>query len=320
MTTFASGGFRERRPGLFTGSVTITGWYDAEDVDALLHPVLGERTPVAIAPSSAAASVIYMGHLVVNGYTVGDEIGAAIPFTLTGEFDGEVARGMTLLNSAVGGGAVSSIRLPIGAVTSDHHLLGLAYVRANAGSARAIELRRFAGAAGGAAVSSHPFTGSGGAYTDTIDVSDANTAAWWEAHVAAGAAAQVFVAAGLFSEELSQAFVPLVPPIPPVGVHARFAGVSADTTITAAELTEMTNTHQVTLPAFTANRYLAFAVPNDEADISGLVVAGSGLNQIGSFSRIPGTLDKDGVALKVWRSNAVWFAVAASASTWEIRQ
>ena len=319
-TTFASGGFRERVPGLFTGSFSVGGYFDAEDVDALVVPVIGRSTPLAIAGDSIAGSVVYMGHAVVSAYSLGEAVGSVFPFTLSGEFTGQVARGMVLVNSDVPAGASSSIRLAVGAVTAEKHLFGIAHVRANAGSARGVSLGRYATAAGGAAVDQHAFTPSGGAYTDTLVVADANAAAWWQADIAAGEAARVFVAAGLFSEELTVAFSPLVPPIPTPGVHARFAGVSADQTITAAELTEMTNTHQVTLPSFTANRYLAFAVPNDENDISGLVVVGSGLNQIGAFSRIPGTLDKNGVALKVWRSNAVWFPSATSGSTWEIRQ
>ena len=97
----------------------------------------------------------------------------------------------------------------------------------------------------------------------------------------------------------------------------RYAGISADNQIASAELTVSSAVSEITVPTFTSNQYLAFAVPDDQPDIDSLEVAGSGLNQIAAFERQPGTVDLNGVAVKVWRSVTVVFPIN-SGIVWEI--
>ena len=103
------------------------------------------------------------------------------------------------------------------------------------------------------------------------------------------------------------------------GSHTRLCGVSTDGTITAAELTVSATDSELTLPTFSQNRYVAFAVPNTEGDITGITQKGTALNQVGGFTRQSGTVTVSGTAYKVWVSNGVWFP-ALSGTTWIVAQ
>ena len=309
-------------PGLLDAAFSVNGWFDAEAADVHLFTALGASPYVALAASGDAGTICFMGRALITSYSTGAAVGETLPFTLSGVFDGAVARGLILLNGQVGSGQAQSSRFRIGAVTAQHHLLGLAHVRATTGVARSASLQRFAAAAGGAAVDTHNFTAAGGAYTDAIQVDAVNAAEYWQVAVAAGEAGSVFVAAGIFNQSLVVTASPLNPvtPIPPTpGSHARRAGVSADDTFTAPEFTAMSTTHEITLPTFSQNRYLAFAVPDAENDITGLLVVGSGLNQFSAFERVTGVLDIGGTDYKVWRSMDVVFPVN-SGTTWQVVQ
>ena len=107
---------------------------------------------------------------------------------------------------------------------------------------------------------------------------------------------------------------------PPPATHTRFAGASADTTFIASEFTTPgVTTDTLTLPTFTANRYVAFAVPDSTGDITGIHPVGNTLNQIGGFQRVPGTLVISGETCKVWRSNSAFFP-RTSGTQWVITQ
>ena len=55
---------------------------------------------------------------------------------------------------------------------------------------------------------------------------------------------------------------------PPARTHQSYAGASADTTFTASEFTSSATGGTLQLPTFTADRYIAFAIPNDQPDIT----------------------------------------------------
>ena len=104
------------------------------------------------------------------------------------------------------------------------------------------------------------------------------------------------------------------------GSHTRWCGISSDSTFTASELTVSGTTNTLVLPSFNTDSYVAFAVPNTENDITGLEETGTGLNQLGGFTKASGTLTKNSVAYKYWVSDSAFLAAAMSASSWTITQ
>jgi len=98
----------------------------------------------------------------------------------------------------------------------------------------------------------------------------------------------------------------------------RFAGVSVDRHISGSELTVSSLVSEITVPTFSQNRYLAFAVPDDQQDIDSLEVVGTGLNLIASFQRQDGLVVTDtGVPVKVWRTGTPLRQTFAG-TVWEI--
>ena len=103
--------------------------------------------------------------------------------------------------------------------------------------------------------------------------------------------------------------------------HTRYAALSEDSTFTAPEFTaagtsSSSQTNELIVPAFTANRYLAFAIPNDQPDLGSIQEAGSSFDSFTFFERILGTIDIAGVVHKVWRSTDA--LLPAAEKTWEI--
>ena len=101
------------------------------------------------------------------------------------------------------------------------------------------------------------------------------------------------------------------------GTHTRYVAASADNAFTAAEFLGSSTTDQLTLPAFAENRYVAFAIPNDQPDLTTIRQQGGSLNQIGAFERVAGTLRIGGQPYKVWRSRNVLLP-AVSGTTWTV--
>ena len=89
-----------------------------------------------------------------------------------------------------------------------------------------------------------------------------------------------------------------------IGSHTRYWGRSADTDFVATEFTGGTGASAtgdtITIPTYTGNSYMAFAVPDDTGDITGITL--DGIQQIGAFDRVAGTMQINSTAYKVWRS------------------
>ena len=98
-----------------------------------------------------------------------------------------------------------------------------------------------------------------------------------------------------------------------VPTHTRYVAAKATTSFVEADFTGGTSstTDTITLPTFTANRYIAIAVPDDTGDITSIVQQGGSRNQIGAFTRVAGTIQIGGVAYKVWRSNSRFLPVTS---------
>lgn len=105
----------------------------------------------------------------------------------------------------------------------------------------------------------------------------------------------------------------------PTAPATLYYGLSADNTFTAAEYTASASATQVTIPAPPADRYLAFAVPDTDNDISYISPnTPTGNNQVHTFERIPGTITLNGVAHKAWRTDAAGLPTSI-AHTWYIQ-
>ena len=97
--------------------------------------------------------------------------------------------------------------------------------------------------------------------------------------------------------------------------HSRRAAASADTTFVAADFTSTSTTDSIVIPTFTANSYIALAIPTTEDDLTFIRNPG-GINQLQAFTKQAGTLTIDGATYKWWRSNRR-FLVASSGATLE---
>ena len=60
-------------------------------------------------------------------------------------------------------------------------------------------------------------------------------------------------------------------------------------------------------------------MPDSTGDITGIHPVGNTLNQLGWFTRIPGTLTINGVAYKMWRSSSAFYP-RTSGSQWVLTQ
>ena len=90
-----------------------------------------------------------------------------------------------------------------------------------------------------------------------------------------------------------------------VPTHTRYAAAKATTDFTAADFTGGTSAtdNTITVPTFSANRYLAFAVPDSAADLTDIRQQGAAFG--GAYTRVAGTIQINGEAYKVWRSDGL---------------
>ena len=115
---------------------------------------------------------------------------------------------------------------------------------------------------------------------------------------------------------------------PPVQDHNRYAAISETAAFTPADFTNGTSgqTDRLAIPTWNApadsgdagGRYVAFAVPDNTGDIVSIKPDG-GFESISAFQRVPGTIQINNEAYKVWRSNVV-FWVINSGKTYDLRQ
>lgn len=108
---------------------------------------------------------------------------------------------------------------------------------------------------------------------------------------------------------------------PSEGTHTRYAALKATNGFVAADFTASgtsasSTTSTIAVPAYTDNRYLAFAVPDDQPDLTDIREEGSAFNSFSFFERVAGTITIGGSAHKVWRSTNVLFP--DSAQNWVI--
>ena len=102
------------------------------------------------------------------------------------------------------------------------------------------------------------------------------------------------------------------------GSHTRYGGYSTDSTFTADEFTTSSTTDVVTLPTFSADGWIAFAIPSTAADLTGITEVGSPFNQIGAFTKASGTLTIGGTAHKYWVSNTIVYHGPSSGTKWTL--
>ena len=106
--------------------------------------------------------------------------------------------------------------------------------------------------------------------------------------------------------------------------HTRYAAISENNTFIASEFTDSTTgsnsqTNTITIPSYTENRYLAFAVPDTQDDLISIKEQGSAFDSFGFFERVTGTINIGGSAHKVWRSTDVLFPPEAGETLiWEL--
>lgn len=92
-------------------------------------------------------------------------------------------------------------------------------------------------------------------------------------------------------------------PTPPATLYY---GLSTDNDFSASEYTASASATSVLIPRPAGNRYLAFAVPDDAADITYISPNhATGDNQFSTFDRITGTITLGGVAHKAWRTDTI---------------
>ena len=94
-----------------------------------------------------------------------------------------------------------------------------------------------------------------------------------------------------------------VQPGPGPTTYTRHIAISTDTTFDEAEFlagSESATNHLVVPTWSGGRRYIAIAVPDTTGDINSISVGGIGISM--AFTRVPGTLDINGLAYKLWRT------------------
>ena len=108
--------------------------------------------------------------------------------------------------------------------------------------------------------------------------------------------------------------------VTPVGAPAtftRYAAASADQTFTAAEFTATSTSEDIVIPTFVSSSYVAFAIPSAQSDLESII--GTGLDQIGGFTKASATVTLGGTQHKYWYSNSA-FLTTLSGSEWRLEQ
>ena len=102
--------------------------------------------------------------------------------------------------------------------------------------------------------------------------------------------------------------------------HNRYGALKATNNFVAGDFTGAngftSDTDTLTVPAFIANRYLAFAIRNDIADPTDIREEGSAFNSIGLFTKQGTQVEISGEMYNVWISNAA--LLPNSAESWVI--
>ena len=108
----------------------------------------------------------------------------------------------------------------------------------------------------------------------------------------------------------------------PVQAHTNYAALKATNTFVAADFTAVgssasSTTSAITVPAFAADSYLAFAIPDSQPDLTDIRETGSAFSSFSSFERVAGTIMIGGEAHKVWRST-IEFLANSNAQSWTV--
>lgn len=85
-TTFGSGGWRERVPGLFSGQLQVNGWYDTGAGTIGEHTadnIGANRTGTTVTPTGADGSDAFMFQGVDTNLSLLGDVGSVSPFSLT---------------------------------------------------------------------------------------------------------------------------------------------------------------------------------------------------------------------------------------------
>jgi hypothetical protein len=133
VTTFASGGWRERMGGLKTVNADVAGFHDANTVDADTFNALGGTArPHSIGPTRTEGDPVYLFRAGEFNYEQFGEVGAATPFSFSSMgTNGEgLIRGVRLKskgNVNATGATGTGVQI-VGGVPSGQYLYGIFHV------------------------------------------------------------------------------------------------------------------------------------------------------------------------------------------------
>lgn len=122
VTTFASGGSKERIIGLRDLALSVSGWRDASAVvDEAIHENLGAERVFTVCPTDTAGDVAYIGRLRQFSYTPGGSIGEAAQFSAAGQGSSGlgIVRGQLLFPRGAVTGSANGTGFQMGAVAAD---------------------------------------------------------------------------------------------------------------------------------------------------------------------------------------------------------
>ena len=156
---------------------------------------------------------------------------------------------------------------------------------------------------------------------DYVDTADASSASPWPGATFTGVVllhgtptADNEAATKLYVDTVAAGMTPT-----PVS-HNRYGALKATNNFVAGDFTGAngftSDTDTLAVPAFTANRYLAFAIRNDIADPTDIREEGSAFNSIGLFTKQGTQVEISSEMYNVWISNAA--LLPNSAESWVI--
>lgn len=130
-TTFNSNGFQELAGGLKSSNLAWSGfWQSASGVsdqapDNQAFPMLGTSQPYTFGPVEVENQVAYMANMMKSNYSLGGEVGALAPFSLTANGaapDGTVRGRLAVAKQTITAVGQAGTGLNLGALNSSQYL------------------------------------------------------------------------------------------------------------------------------------------------------------------------------------------------------
>ena len=310
-TNFESGKWRDyEEGGLKVSSLSLGGFFDAEETDKQQFESLGKERSVLIVPDGKnPGDVARVVPVVASAHGISGSIGDLVGFAYAAQGDGRPLRAFVMdIRSGIDSD-VDQARQDFGAIPVGHVQKVFLHVKRRSGTLR-VDLMSAAAMAGGTVTQRVQTlniveTGIYELVVQSGALNPVNDEYWFLRYDVSGANPDFDVAAAsIYGQHQTIIPSPPITPVTPPGTVSLRGGTSADDTAQASELTITGANHILTFAPFT-NRHLLIARRASQGDITSVVLSNDPTmqNQIGGFTKQGAQVTVGGVSYNVWVSN-----------------